>query len=141
MSWQMWAAISAVAAGVTSVFAKAGLEDVPANLGNAVRTAIILAISLGVLLVSKESTAVTTLSGRTWALLAMSGLATAVSWVAFFHALAAGPATPVTAIDRASLVVTMLLAFAFLGEPIGVRRAMGALLVVAGAVLASTGRD
>jgi len=138
MSWQIWAAISAVAAGVTSVFAKAGLEEVPANLGNAVRTAIILAITLGILAVSKEPASLSALSTRTWLMLALSGLATAASWVAFFHALAAGPATPVTAIDRASLVVTMLLAFAFLDEPLGLRRAAGALLVVAGAVLAST---
>ena len=138
MTWQAWAAISAVAAGVTSVFAKAGLEHVPANLGNAVRTGIILVITLGILAVSKESASLSTLSARTWGLLALSGLATAVSWVAFFHALAAGPATPVTAIDRASLVVTMLLAFAFLGEPIDLRRAAGVLLVVAGAALASS---
>ena len=140
MTWQAWATISAVAAGVTSVFAKAGLEDVPANLGNAIRTAIILVLTLGVLLFSKEPAASQSLTPRTWTMLALSGLATAVSWVAFFQALAAGPATPVTAIDRASLVVTMLLAVGFLGEPLGVRRAAGVLLVVAGAILASTGR-
>lgn len=141
MTWQVWAAISAVAAGVTSVFAKAGLQDVPANLGNAVRTAIILVITVGILAISREPTSLTTLSARTWTMLALSGVATAVSWVAFFQALAAGPATPVTAIDRASLVVTMLLAFMFLGEPIGWRRATGAALVIAGAVLASSARQ
>lgn len=137
MTWHAWAAISAVAAGITSVFAKAGLEGVPPNLGNAVRTGFILVLSLAVLLVSGESTSLATLSRRTWVMLACSALATAVSWVAFFYALADGPATPVTAIDRSSLVVTMVLAVVFLGEPFSIKTTVGVLFVVFGAVLAS----
>jgi transporter family protein len=54
MTWQMWALLSAIAAGVISVFAKAGLEDVPSHLGNAIRTAIVLVLSLAVLIVTGE---------------------------------------------------------------------------------------
>jgi transporter family protein len=84
MSWQMWAVISAMAAGATSVFAKAGLDDVPSHLGNAVRTAIILMLSIGILVASGEHASVTKVSGKAWLMIALSAIATAVSWVAPF---------------------------------------------------------
>ena len=133
----MWALISAVAAGITAVFAKAGIEEVPANVGNAIRTALILLLTIAVLVGTGESAALTKLSGRTWLMLALSALATAVSWIAYFQALAAGPATPVTAIDRSSLVVTMILAVLFFREPFSIKTTIGVILVVVGAVLAS----
>jgi transporter family protein len=138
MSWQLWACISALAAGVTAVFAKAGLEHVPSHLGNAVRTAIVLVLSLGLLWVTGEHHQHGTLTRRAWVLLALSGVATAVSWIAYFKALSAGQATPVSAIDKASLVVTMVLAVIFLGERLTWRLALGVSLIVTGSILASS---
>jgi transporter family protein len=137
MQWQLLAVISAVAAGVTAVFAKAGLEDVPSHLGNAVRTAIVLALSMAVMFWSGEHQKTATLTPRAWLFLALSGLATAVSWVAYFKALSIGSATPVTAIDKASLVVTMVLGIFFLGERLTWRTGVGVVLIVAGSILAS----
>ena len=137
MTWQAWAIISAVAAGITAVFAKAGLDDVPPNLGNAIRTGMILVLTLGIVATTGDSSSVSKLTGRAWLMLGLSALATAVSWVAYFHALATGPATPVTAIDRSSLIVTMVLAVAFFGEPFSIKTMVGVVLVVIGAVLAS----
>ena len=77
MGWLLLAVISAIAAGVTSVFAKAGLEEVPSHLGNAVRTGIVLALSIGVLLWSGEHQKSGTLTGRAWLFLGLSGVATA----------------------------------------------------------------
>jgi transporter family protein len=84
---------------------------------------------------------VSTLTTRAWVFLALSGVATAVSWVAYFKALSIGSATPVTAIDKASLVVTMVLSFLILGEQFNWRTALGAALIVAGALLASSSGD
>ena len=137
LGWPMLALISAVAAGATSVFAKAGLADVPSNLGNAIRTAIVLLLSIGVLMFSGEHRRSTELGTRAWVFLGLSGLATAISWLAYFKALSLGSATPVTAIDKASLVVTMLLAWLIVGERITLRMGAGAALIVAGALLAS----
>ena len=137
MPWQLLAVLSAVAAGMTAVFAKAGLDGVPSHLGNAVRTAIVLGLSLGMLVWSGEHQKTGTLTARAWLFLGLSGLATAVSWIAYFRALSIGLATPVTAIDKTSLVVTMLLAAAVLGERIGWRAAIGVVLIVAGSILAS----
>jgi transporter family protein len=138
MRWQILAVVSAVAAGVTAVFAKAGLEHVPSHLGNAVRTAIVLGLSLAVLWWSGEHQKSSTLNGRAWLLLGLSGIATAVSWIAYFKALSVGSATPVTAIDKSSLAVTMALAMVFLGERMGWKAIVGVVLIVAGSILAST---
>jgi len=137
MSWPLLAVISAIAAGVTSVFAKAGLDDVPSHLANAARTAIVLAISIVVMWWSGEHSKTSQLTPRAWIFLGLSGLATAVSWVAYFKAMSIGSATPVTAIDKASLVVTMVLAMVFLGERPSWTGGLGAALIVGGAILAS----
>ena len=135
MSWQIYAVISALAAGATAVLAKLGLGDVPSNVANAVRTAIVLVLSVGIVFVAGEQKHFSKLEGRTWLFLALSGVATAVSWVAYFKALQMGSATPVTAIDKASLVVTWLLSVAFLGEAMGWRAGVGVGLVCVGAFL------
>lgn len=138
MSWPVLAMISAVAAGATSVFAKAGLSEVPAQVGNAIRTAMVLGLTLLVVWWTGEHREVRTLGARTWMFLGLSGVATAVSWVAFFQALERGPATPVTAIDKASVVVTMLLGTWLLGEHLTWRGGAGIALVVVGAWLAAS---
>ena len=139
MSWQIYAVVSAIAAGATAVLAKAGLAGVPSNLATAVRTAMVLALAVAIVFATGEHrNAVEKLTGRAWLFLGLSAVATAISWLAYFKALAIGPATPVTAIDKASLVVTWLLAVAFLGEAMGWRSGIGVALVVAGAFLMST---
>jgi bacterial/archaeal transporter family protein len=137
MRWQAFAVISAVAAGATAVLVKAGLEVVPSHLGNAVRTAIILGLCLPVLWWSGEYSKTTSLPGKAWLLLAFSGLTTAVSWMAYFKALSLGTATSVTAIDKASLVVTLALSLLFLSERLTYQNGIGALLIVGGAILVS----
>jgi transporter family protein len=138
MSWQILAVISAVAAGATSVLAKVGLEDVPSNLANAVRTAIVLVLSIGVVFVTGQHKDTAKLDGHAWLFLALSGLATAVSWIAYFKALELGSATPVTAIDKSSLAITWILSVAFLGEAVGWRAGLGVGMVCLGAFLMSS---
>ena len=138
MGWPILAVISAIAAGATAVFAKAGLQEVPPHLGNAIRTALVLGLTLAVLWWSGEQRQAGTLTARAWGFLALSALATAVSWVAFFKALSLGPGTPVTAIDKASLVVTALLGVWMLGEPLHWKAGVGIALVIAGSILVSS---
>ena len=76
-------------------------------------------------------------TGTPGCILTLSGVATSVSWIAYFKALELGSATPVTAIDKASLVVTWLLSVAFLGEAIGWRAGLGVGMVCVGAFLMS----
>jgi bacterial/archaeal transporter family protein len=137
MSWIAYAVISAVAAGVTAVFAKAGLQEVPSNLATAVRTFLVLLIAIAIAIGAGEHRSWTTVSGRAWLFLALSAVATAVSWAAYFKALSLGPATPVTAIDKASLAVTLVLAVTFLGEAFTWKSVLGVTLVIVGAFLSA----
>jgi bacterial/archaeal transporter family protein len=138
MSWIVYAVLSALAAGVTAVFAKAGLAEVPSQLANAIRTFMVLLMAIAIAGASGEHRALSTLSGRAWLFLTLSAVATAASWMAYFKALSLGPATPVTAIDKTSLAVTLVLAVAFLGEAWTWRSALGATLVIIGAFLSAT---
>jgi transporter family protein len=137
MSWQIYAVISALAAGATAILAKVGLEGVPSQLATAIRTAIVLVLSIGVAVATGEYKKTATLGGHAWLFLGLSGLATSISWIAYFKALSLGPATPVAAVDKSSLVITWLLSVAFLGEALGWRSGIGVALVVVGAFLMS----
>lgn len=64
-----------------------------------------------------------------------SGIAGALSWLFYFFALQNGPAAAVSGIDRLSVVFVVILAALFLGEAFTIKTAIGALLIVAGAIL------
>jgi len=137
LRWQLFAIVSAVAAGVTAVFAKAGLQDMPSQLGNAARTAMVLVFSILVMVASGEHQKAASVPARAWIFLALSATGTAVSWIAYFKALSLGPATPVSAIDKSSLAVTLVLSTLLLHERVDWKTLAGVLLVISGAILAS----
>ena len=74
-------------------------------------------------------------SPKTWLFLVLSGLATGLSWLCYFHALQVGPASRVAPIDKLSVVLVILFAALFLGEGLTWGKGVGGLLIVAGAVI------
>jgi transporter family protein len=135
MPWWVYALISAVAAAGTALFAKVGVEAVPSNVATAVRTAIVLAFTLGIVFVRGEQRTVFDVAPRSWAFLGLSGILTGVSWLAYFRALQLAPASKVAPIDKLSLALTIVLAGLVLGEHISPRLAAGVVLIVAGTLL------
>jgi len=135
MRWLGYALLSALAAGATAILAKVGIRGVPSNLATAIRTAVILAFAWGLVLARGETQALRTLSMRTWLFLALSGIATGLSWLAYFKALQMAPASRVAPIDKLSLPITMLLAWLLLGESLSWRMALGSAIMVLGALL------
>src|ERR1700741_3075342 len=125
MSWQAYALLSAIAAGATAVLAKLGGEGVPSNLATAIRTIVILALAWAIVLARGEHHALGAVSRRSLVFLVLSGLATGISWLAYYRALQLGPASRVAPIDKLSLPLTIVLAVIWLGEPIGLRTAAG----------------
>jgi len=114
--WFVWALLSAVFAALTAIFAKVGLEGVDSDLATLVRTFLIL-IVLGVFVVSTGKWLnPLSLSSKTLLFLTLSALATGASWVFYFRALKAGPASLVAPIDKLSLVMVAIFAVIFLGE-------------------------
>ena len=135
MSWQVYALLSAVAAGATAVLAKVGIEAVPSNLATAIRAVVILVFAWGIVLARGEHHTLASVSPRTLLFLVLSGCATGLSWLAYFKALQLGPASRVAPLDKLSLAVTVVLAWLVLGEPITLRVGAGIALMIAGALL------
>jgi len=135
MSWQVYALLSAVAAGATAVLAKLGVQDIPSNLATGIRTVVILALAWAIVLARGEHHGLSAVSPRSLVFLVVSGLATGVSWLAYYRALQLGPASRVAPIDKLSLAFTVLLAVPVLGEPLTLRLGLGVALMIAGALL------
>jgi bacterial/archaeal transporter family protein len=135
MSWLFYAFVSAAAAAVTAILAKIGVEGVPSTLATAVRTVVILVFAWGLVFGLGEHRALATVSRRSLAFLMLSGIATGVSWLAYFRALQLGPASRVAPIDKLSLPLTIVLAVVLLHEPLSWRLGIGVSLMVVGALL------
>jgi transporter family protein len=135
MNWIGYALIGAFAAGATAVLAKLGLAGIPSNLAMAIRTSIVLILAWCLVIARHEQATLPLLSMRTWAFLALSGIATGVSWIAYFKALSLAPAVRVAPIDKLSLVFTLILAWFVLGESLSWQGLLGAGLMIAGAIL------
>ena len=132
--WVYWALLSAVFAALTAIFAKIGIQGVDSDLATLVRTVIILVVLSGFVWFAGKWSNPFALPSRTWVFLCLSGLATGASWVCYFRALQIGAASKVAPVDKLSLVLVAVFAFAFLGERPTLREWSG-IAMVAGGVL------
>ena len=135
MSWLIYAFVSAIAAAATAILAKVGVAGVPSTLATAFRTTVVLVLAWTMVLVFGEREALLAMPRRSWIFLTLSGIATGVSWLAYFRALQLGPASRVAPIDKLSLPLTIVLASVVLGESISWRVAAGVAMMTAGALL------
>lgn len=138
MSWLGFALISALAAAATAILAKIGIEGVPSTLATALRCVVVTVFAWAMAIALGQHHAISGLSRRSLVFLALSGVATGVSWLAYFRALQMAPASWVAPIDKLSLPLTIVLASLFLHEAISWRIAAGVLLMAAGAILTRT---
>ena len=134
-SWFFWAALSAVFAALTAIFAKVGIQGVDSDLATLVRTVIIVFVLSGFVWFAGKWSNPFALSSRTWLFLGLSALATGASWVCYFRALQIGDASKVAPVDKFSLVLVAVFAFAFLGERPSWREWLGIALVASGVVV------
>lgn len=135
MSWLAYALISAVAAALTATLAKIGVDGVPSTLATAIRTVVLMAFAWTLVLGLGQQHALTSISRRSFVFLVLSGLATGVSWLAYFRALQLAPVAWVAPIDKLSLPLTVLLAVVWLREPVSWQVVAGVALMVGGALL------
>lgn len=133
-SWLVWAVLAAIFAALTAIFAKIGVNDINPDLATLIRTAIVL-VALTILLGATSELRAPEISPHTWLFLALSGLATGASWLCYFRAIKLGPVSQVAPIDKLSVVLVALFAFAFLGERPSATGWFGIALIGAGAIL------
>ena len=133
MNWLIWALLSAAFAALTAILAKAGVSGIDANLATAIRTTVVLVFAWTIALLTGARD-LTSIPGRSWMWLMLSGIATGLSWLCYFHALRIGPASRVAPIDKLSVVLVIVFAALFLGERLTLTKGLGALLIAAGAI-------
>ena len=134
MSWLTWALLSAVFAGATAILAKVGVTGVDSNFATAVRTSVVVVFTWLLVLITRHPDSFRVPSQKTWLFLGLSGLATGLSWLCYFRALQMGPASRVAPIDKLSVVLVIAFGALFLGERLTPGKAIGGLLIFAGAV-------
>ncbi|AIZ56758.1 4-amino-4-deoxy-L-arabinose-phosphoundecaprenol flippase subunit ArnE [Candidatus Methanoplasma termitum] len=133
--WIIFAFASALFAGLTSVLAKIGLKGVDSNLATALRTIVVLGFAWMVVFAVGSQSTISDISTHTLTFLILSGLATGASWLCYFRAIQIGQVNKVTPIDKSSTVLTMVLAFIFLGEGITLWTVAGMILMIFGTFL------
>lgn len=130
--WLIYALLSAFFAALTAIFAKLGLANVNSDLATAIRTVVILFITWGIVLFRGNASGLPGLTRSNWLFLILSAVATGMSWLFYYRALQLGRVSEVSAIDKGSIVFTLLLSFIFLREPLTPRVLLGGALIVAG---------
>ena len=134
-SWLVWAILSAVFASLTAIFAKVGIQGVDSDLATLIRTAIIIIVLAAFVWMTGKWSNPFQLSRKTWVFLTLSSLATGASWVCYFRALKIGEASKVAPVDKLSLVLVAIFAFAFLGERPALHEWVGIAMVAAGVIV------
>ena len=133
--WIVYAILSALFAALTSILAKIGLDGISSNVATAIRTIVILFMSWAMVFIAGSQNQVLTISAKNWWFLIASGLATGASWLCYFKALQMGEVSKVVAIDKFSLVLTIILAALFLSETMSIKAIIGCLLITAGTLV------
>ena len=130
--WFIFAILSAIFAALTSILAKIGIEGVNSNLATAVRTIVVVLMAWLMVFITGSKNGLMDISKKSWIFLILSGLATGASWLCYYKALQIGEASKVVPIDKLSIVITVALAFLFLGEQITLKTLIGCSLIAVG---------
>ena len=133
--WFFFALLSAVFAALTSILAKIGIEGVPSNLATAIRTVVVILMAWAMVFLTNSQTELVNISRKSWLFLILSGLATGASWLSYYKALQMGNATEVSAVDKFSLVLTLVLAFFFLQDVLTFKTIIGCILITIGTLV------
>ena len=129
------AVIAMIFAGVTSVIAKFGLKDITADLGLAVRTVVVFGIVMLNYMVFHSPKELQTLTKNNVLFLAISGITTSISWIFYYKAIKLGNVSQVALIDKGSIIITLILSFALLGEPMNAKVLFGAGFILVGIII------
>ena len=130
--WIVLALLSAVFAALTAILAKVGIEGVNSHLATAIRTVVVLVMAWGMVFLLNVQHGIGDIRRKCWIFLILSGFATGASWLCYFKALQMGETSAVVAVDKLSVVLTLVLAIVFLHEEFTMKSSLGAVLVTAG---------
>ena len=134
-SWMIYAILAAVFAALTSILAKMGISGVESNLGTAIRTAVVLVLSWGIVFTRKKHTGLHTIDKKELLFICLSGIATGASWLCYYYAIGHGDVSVVVPIDKLSILVTVAFSYAVFKEKLSKKAFLGLSLMVTGTLL------
>ncbi|MGF7400048.1 EamA family transporter [Thermoanaerobacterium thermosaccharolyticum] len=124
--------LSALFAALTSILAKIGIKGVDSNLATAIRTTVIIFLSWGIVFAAGTQSGMKNLTKENWLFLILSGLATGLSWLFYYKAIALDDVSKVAPIDKSSIVMTLILSYIILGEHFDLKTLIAGILITAG---------
>lgn len=130
--WILFAFGSAFFAGITAILAKCGIRNTNSNVATAIRTVIVFIFSWIMVGIAGSWKDIGQISSTTFIFLILSGLSTGASWLFYFKALQIGNINKVAAVDKTSVVLTIILSFIFFQEPINLYKIIGILGITIG---------
>ena len=133
--WEFFALASAFFAGLTAFLGKMGVMNINSNLATFIRTAVVLLMTACILSYRHQWQWPQGAAMKAWVFLVLSGIATGLSWLCYYRALSLGPVSKVASIDKLSVVFAIILGILFLGEKLSWQLALGAGLIISGAVI------
>lgn len=133
--WMFYAFLSAIFAALTTILGKIGIERIDSNLGTAIRTAVVLVMAWMLVFAFGKQKGIRQIDGKSWVFLGLSGAATGLSWLCYYHALQTGDASIVAPIDKLSILFTVAFSRLVLGEKLTLKSALGLALIVGGTLL------
>jgi len=133
--WILFAAASALFAGLSAIFGKYGVQGADSDIATAVRTIIVLVFAWLLVFITGAQSGIGAISCRTWLFLVLSGLATGASWLCYFKALQKGDVNKVVPVDKCSTVLTIVLAALCFNEPFTLITAAAVFLTGIGTLL------
>jgi transporter family protein len=131
-TWIIYAILSMIFAGLTSVLAKYGLQNIHPDLGLGIRTTTIFILIASINIFTDKIKGFSSLTTTELLLLICSGITTTLSWLFYYRAMKDGLVSYVAAIDKASIVITLTLSFIILKEPVTLKILLGAGLIFVG---------
>lgn len=139
--WIVYAFLSALFAGLTSILAKCGIKKTDSNVATAVRTIVVLIFSWIMVFIVGAQGEIGSITTKTWIFLILSGVATGASWLCYFKALQIGDVNKVVPIDKSSTILSILLAVILFRESISVRKVIFVVMITVGTFLMITKKE
>lgn len=136
-AWLIYALLSAISAAFVAILGKIGLQHLDANTATAIRAIVMAIFLVGVMVVQGKLNLINTFFNDKKALLiiALSGIAGALSWLFYFMAIKDGKVSQVAPIDKLSVVFAVVFAAVLFGEKISFLSGVGVVMIAAGAIL------
>lgn len=136
--WAIYSLLSALCGGVNAVVCKRCVRNVDTVFLTALRTVVVLVIAAVVVGINGMWNQLFNVESKSLLFLLVSGVLTALAWFCYFRAMKNGSAHVVAAIDKFSVVLTMIGGWLLLGEFMSIAKWFSLAMITVGILLMLT---